>query len=344
MKVVQEIVATINGKNIEKYTIVNDNDVQVGLLTLGATWQEFLVPDGKGGHKNIIIGFDDPDEYGKNTLCAGQSIGRVAGRINHGQFKLDGKLMQLPQNENGNTLHGGPQGFHKQLWKASVETKCNQASVEMAYNAKESIDGFPGDMLVKVRFTLDNNNCFTIQYTGKNGGQATLFNPTNHVYFNLGERQDLTKHVFTLAADHYLETRDDLIPTGKLIDVSETAYDFRAGRNLGDAIKATGGFDDAFLVPASLDAPCGELKDEESGDAVKLYSDRSAWVAYSMVGIPDGIYPARDKGKMAKEFEAIALEAQFLPDAINHDGFGDIVLQANEEKTYTIAFEYYKDN
>ena len=88
MKVVQEIVATINGKNIEKYTIVNDNDVQVGLLTLGATWQEFLVPDGKGGHKNIIIGFDDPDEYGKNTLCAGQSIGRVAGRINHGQFKL----------------------------------------------------------------------------------------------------------------------------------------------------------------------------------------------------------------------------------------------------------------
>ncbi|SDP19437.1 aldose 1-epimerase [Streptococcus equinus] len=341
MKVVQEVIANIDGKDIEKYTIVNDNDVQVGLLTLGATWQEFLVPDGKGGHKNIIIGFDDPAEYGKNTLCAGQSIGRVVGRIGAGKCDIDGEDIQLPQNENGNTLHGGPQGFHKQLWKASVKTKCNQASVEMAYNAKESIDGFPGDMLVKVRFTLDNNNRFTIIYTGKNGGQATLFNPTNHVYFNLGECQDLTRHTFTLAADYHLETRNDLIPTGDLIDVAGTAYDFRIGQNLGDAINTTGGFDDAFLVAPSLDKPCGELKDEESGDSVRLYSDRNAWVAYSMVGIPDGIYPARDKGNMAKEFEAIALEAQFLPDAINHKGFGDIVLQANEEKSYVIAFEYH---
>lgn len=342
MKVVQEIVATINGKNIEKYTIVNDNDVQVGLLTLGATWQEFLVPDGKGGHKNIIIGFDDPAEYGKNTLCAGQSIGRVAGRINHGQFKLYGKLMQLPQNENGNTLHGGPQGFHKQIWQACVDLERNQISIVMTYNAKESVDGFPGDMLVTVRFTLDNKNRFTIQYTGKNGGQATLFNPTNHVYFNLGERQDLAHHTFTLAADCYLETRDDLVPTGKFIDVAGTAYDFQTGQNLGEAIADTGGLDDAFLVNASLDKPCGELKDEESGDSVHLYSDRDTWVVYSMGGIPEDIYPARDKGKMAKEFEALALEAQFLPDAINHDDFGDIVLPANTEKTYTIAFEYHK--
>ena len=96
------------------------------------------------------------------------------------------------------------------------------------------------------------------------------------------------------------------------------------------------------MVNASLDKPCGELKDEESGDSVHLYSDRDAWVVYSMGGIPEGIYPARDKGKMAKEFEALALEAQFLPDAINHDNFGDITLQANEEKSYTIAFEYHK--
>ena len=85
-----------------------------------------------------------------------------------------------------------------------------------------------------------------------------------------------------------------------------------------------------------------ELKDEESGDSVHLYSDRDTWVVYSMGGIPEDIYPARDKGKMAKEFEALALEAQFLPDAINNDGFGDIVLPANTEKTYTIAFEYHK--
>lgn len=342
MEVKQEIVETINGQKVEKYTIINDNGVQVGLLTLGATWQEFLVPDDKGGQKNLIIGFDKPSDYLKNPLCAGQSIGRVAGRINQGKVNLDGKEIQLPQNEKGNTLHGGPQGFHQQIWTALIESGQNALSVVMTYDAKEEIDHFPGDMQVEVRFTLDNANRFTIVYTGKNATKTTLFNPTNHVYFNLGNRQDLSQHTFTLAADRYLETRDDLIPTGKFIDVAGTAYDFQTWQNLGEAIADTGGLDDAFLVNASLDKPCGELKDEESGDSVHLYSDRDAWVVYSMGGIPEGIYPARDKGKMAKEFEALALEAQFLPDAINHDGFGDIVLPANTEKTYTIAFEYHK--
>ena len=103
-----------------------------------------------------------------------------------------------------------------------------------------------------------------------------------------------------------------------------------------------GGLDDAFLVNASLDKSCGELKDKESGDFIRLFSNRNAWVVYSMGGISEGIYPARDKGKMAKAFEGLALEAQMLPDAINHDNFEDIVLQANEEKSYTIAFGYHK--
>ena len=94
MEVKQEIVETINRQKIEKYTIINDNGVQVGLLTLGATWQEFLVPDDKGGQKNLIIGFDEPSDYLKNPLCAGQSIGRVAGRINQGKVNLDGKEIQ----------------------------------------------------------------------------------------------------------------------------------------------------------------------------------------------------------------------------------------------------------
>ena len=344
MEVRQEIVEIIAGQKIEKYTIINDNGLQIGLLTLGATWQEFLVPDGKGGQKNLIIGFDKPSDYLKNPLRAGQSIGRVAGRINHGKVNLEDKEIQLPQNEKGNTLHGGTQGFHRQIWKASVETSLNNLSVVMTYDAKAGIDHFPGDMQVEVRFTLDNAKRFTIVYTGKNATKTTLFNPTNHVYFNLGDRQDLSQHTFTLATDHYLETCVDLIPTGKILEVAGTVYDFRTGRNLGDTIAATGGLDDAFLVNASLDKPCGELKDEESGDSVHLYSDRDAWVVYSIGGIPEGIYPARDKGKMAKEFEALVLEAQFLPDAINHDNFGDVVLQTMRRNVTLLLLSIIKDN
>lgn len=342
MEVRQEIVDTINGQKIEKYTLINDNDIRVGLLTFGATWQEFLIPDGNGGHKNVIIGFDKPSVYVNDTLCAGQSIGRVAGRIDGGKAVINGEKIQLPQTEKGNCHHGGLQGFHQQVWKAFVEAGKNALTVVMVYDAKESVDQFPGDMQVEVRFTLDNANRFTIAYTGKNATKATLFNPTNHVYFNLGERQDLSQHTFTVEADTYLETRDDLVPTGKILNVDQTAYDFRKGQNLGEAIEKTGGLDDAFIVEGNLDTPCGVLKDEESGDSVSIYSNRNALVVYSMGGIPDNIYPARDKGAAAKEFEAVALEAQFLPDAINHDGFGDITLLPNEEKTYTIAFEYHR--
>jgi aldose 1-epimerase len=342
MEIKTQLVEEIDGKPVTKITLVNDQGVSASVLTLGATWQEFLVPTSSGEPKNLILGFDKPSDYFTNSLCAGQSIGRVAGRIDAGRFRLNGHDYQVPQNEKGNCLHGGPQGFHKQNWDYRLEETSDAVNVILTYSAKGEVDGFPGDMKIETKFTLDNANRFAITYTGKDTSQSTLFNPTNHVYFNLGERQDLTHHSFHLLSHQYLETRDDLVPTGKFLDVAGTAYDFRKGQNLGAAIAQIGGFDDAFVVEPSLVEPVGLLKDEESGDQLKLYSDRNAWVVYTMGGLPGGIYPARDKGQEAKEFEAVALEAQFLPDAINHDDFGDITLEPNTTKTYHIAFEYSK--
>ncbi|MDY4002498.1 MAG: aldose epimerase family protein [Streptococcus orisratti] len=340
MKIKTQLIETIASKAIHKITLVNDFGIEASFLTLGATWQEFLVPRANGGKKNLIIGFDQPSTYLTNGLCAGQSIGRVAGRIDSGRFEIDGKVFSVPQNEKGNCLHGGNQGFHKQVWDYDVEESKDKVTLIMTYEPKEALDGFPGDMKVEVRFSLDNANCLTITYKGSQASQPTLFNPTNHVYVNLSDRQDLTSHHLTLAADAYLETRDDLIPTGKQVDPTGTAYDFRNGQNLGQSLMKIGGYDDAFVVSPNMESPLGILKDQDSGDQLALYSDRNAWVIYTMGGISDGIFPSRDKGRAAKEFEAVALEAQFLPDAINHQGFGDIVLRPGQEKIYHIAFEY----
>lgn len=340
MKALARTIEVIDGKNIDQIKLMNDNGLVLSLLSLGATWQEFLVPSGEG-QKNLIIGFDKPSDYLKNGLCAGQSIGRVAGRIDGGSFSIGLEDYQVPQNEKGNCLHGGPQGFHKQIWDYEITSSSREVSVTFRYTAKEEVDGFPGDLDISITYTLKQDNQIYISFIGENASKPTLFNPTNHVYFNLTHDQDLNAHDLYLNSRIYLETRDDLVPTGQMIAVDDTHYDFRWAKNLGQAIADNNGFDTAFLTESSLDNVNGSLN-LGGNEGVNFYSDRNAWVIYTMGGIPGGIYPSRDNGLEAKEFEAIALEAQFLPDAINHEGFGDIVLQPGDKRTYTIRFDYFK--
>ncbi|MDO4635696.1 MAG: aldose epimerase family protein [Streptococcus sp.] len=340
MKALAKTIEVINGKNIDQIKLMNDNGITLSLLTLGATWQEFLVPSHEGV-RNIIIGFDKPSDYLKNGLCAGQSIGRVAGRIDNGTFTIDNDFIEVPKNENGNCLHGGPQGFHKQIWDYEITSDAREASVTFRYQAKEEVDGFPGNIDVSITYTLKQDNQIYISFIGENATKPTLFNPTNHVYFNLTDDQNLDAHDLYLNSRIYLETREDLVPTGQMIAVDETNYDFRWAKNLGQAIRDNGGFDTAFLTESSLDTVNGSLN-LNGKEGINFYSDRNSWVIYTMGGIPNDIYPSRDKGNEAKEFEGIALEAQFLPDAINHEGFGDIVLNPGDKKVYTIRFDYFK--
>ena len=341
MHIETRVVEVIDDKEVTQICLINDKGVEVKFLTLGATWQEFLVPDENGTKKNLILGFDKPSDYWNNSLCACQSIGRVAGRINGGKAIVGGQEIQLPQNEKGNCLHGGGQGFNKQIWDYKIHQQPGAVSVTMTYLAKEEVDGFPGDMTVAVTITLKNDNRLSIVYSGYDATKTTLFNPTNHVYFNLSHQQNLNSHRLVLHSDTYLQTRDDLIPTGEKISLAGTAYDFNQSRNLGEAIEATGGFDDAFLVEPSMISPILTLSDI-SGSSINMYSDRNAIVMYTMNSIDRGIYISKDRGKEAEVYEGVALEAQTLPDAINHDGFGDITLSPGETKSYHIVFEYLK--
>lgn len=340
MEIETQVVETIEGQPITQIRLMNDQDVEATFLTLGATWQSFLVPTATSEKKNLVLGFERPSDYLKNSLCAGQSIGRVAGRIDGGKAKVGGKEIQLPQNEKGNCLHGGFKGFHKQVWHYETYQDPDAVSVKMTYLAKEAVDGFPGDMTVEVNFTLDNTNKLDITYHAYNITADTLFNPTSHVYFNLSRHQHLKTQSLTLQSDAYLESREDVVPTGKVLAVEGTGYDFRTGQNLEQALERTGGLDDAFIVSPSLEVPQVTLKDTESGDCIKMYSDRNAFVVYTMNSVESGVYPSRDAGQQAKAYEAIALEAQTLPDAINHEGFGDIMIKQGNNVAYTISCLY----
>lgn len=327
---------------VTKVTLVNDNGVSISCLTMGATWQEFSVPQADGSKKNLLLSFDKPADYYANGLCTCQSIGRVAGRIKDGRFKLDGKEIQLPQNEKGNCLHGGAHGFNHTNWKYTTSRNDSSVSVIFQQKIRQAIDGFPGDILATVIYTLDNSNRVTIAYSALGGEVDTLFNPTCHVYFNLSNRQDLSTHSLQINSDGYLETDDELIPTGRVKDVEASPYDFRKMKNLQVAIAENHGFDDVFVVngPGKATMPIAVLRDDESGDQVTIDSDRNGLVMYTMHEIEPGIYFSRDNGKEAIGGEGIALEAQTLPDAINQANFGDIVLPRQGKKTYRIQFAY----
>lgn len=340
MAIDTKVVEEIDGKEVIQVRLRNRNGVTASFLTLGATWQEFLVPTEAGEEKNLLLGFDLPSDYGRNALYAAQTIGRVAGRIAKGQARIDGQVYQLPVNNNANCLHGGPEGFHKQIWDFELVESDTSSSVIFTYKAKQEVDGFPGDMDVVARFTLDDDNRLTMVFTGKNATETTLFNPTTHPYFNLSQYQDLRSHYLQVQADYVLETDDELIPSGAFCEVAGTPYDFREEQNLSAAISRNDGFDDAFVVNSGADNPVVVLRDEESGDQLSIYSERQGVVVYTMNSLEDGVFFARDKGLLGRAQEGVAIEPQHLPDAVNHEHFEQIFLSPNEEKSYEIVFVY----
>lgn len=342
MEIIKSVLDNFEGNIVTKITLINDNGVQASCLTMGATWQEFLVPNKKGDLTNLLLSFAETKDYYSNPLCVCQSIGRVAGRINNGSCILNGKQITLPKNNNGNTLHGGPNGFNALNWDYTVSETKNSVSAIFQTKITEQTDGFPGDMLATIIYTLDNQDCVTITYSALADDKDTLFNPTNHVYFNLSDRQDLATHSLKINSSQYLDLADDLIPTGRVHSVEDSPYDFQKFSNVKQAAQAVGGFDDAFVVnePGKANEPIAILRDNESGRQVTIDSCRNGLVMYSMAEIPSGIKFSRDNGKEAIGGEGLALEAQTLPDAINQENFGDIVLPKFSKKTYRISYKF----
>lgn len=342
MEIIKEFFENYQNHKVTKITLQNDHNVAISCLSMGATWYEFLVPNKNGSKKNLIMNFAHCRDYYANGLCCCQSIGRVAGRIKKGQFILNGKKVQVPTNENGNTLHGGNQGFRFQNWAVSTSQTEDSVSVIFRKNVREENDGFPGDFEASIIYTLDNQNQVKISEKAINGAQATLFNPTIHAYFNLSDMSNLTSHEIKINSQKYLQLDSELIPTGKMLSVANTPYDFRDFKNLATAISDNAGFDDAFVIagPEKENKEIAILREKESRCQIRITSESNGLVMYTMSQEQPGVKFVRDQGIVAQPSEAVALEAQMLPDAINNAGFGNIVLPANGTKIHNITFTF----
>lgn len=322
-----------------QYTVDNGNGYSFSCLNFGATFTSLTMPDKDGNISNVLLGFNNPQDYLiDQKYFFGKAIGRVGGRIKDGAFQYNNEFIQLPQNEGNNTLHGGSNGFHNLWWDVSEL----ENGIELTKTIVSETDSFPAELKTSISYTWISGNQLQIQFTGENQSEvATLFNPTTHNYFNLNNDKldGLKNHELRIQAAERLELDINLIPTGKMLPVADTAYDFNEASNLVEKlkdVKQTGvsGFDDPYKV---TDSKAALLRNVENGRKISIHSDRNGLIFYSL-NVTESKVIVNNEHSLSPHM-AIALEPQTLPGATHHPHLGNIILDAGEKKTYQIVYE-----
>ena len=338
---------TPDNKDIKLYTMTNANGIKVQLSDIGAGIVSIMAPDRDGHLDDIVLGYPNPLDYYGDGPCAGKVPGRFANRIANGRFKIDDKEYQLELNtgDGKHHLHGGSIGFANQKWASRIEGE----SVVFTYLSADGEAGYPGEMVAKVRYTLNDDNELNLRL-GAWTTADTIVNLTNHTYFNLkGEGNgDILDHRLKLSASRYLPATNELITTGEMAFVAGTPMDFTEGKPIGRDIKESfpdlihgKGYDSCWVInDIEKDKLClaAELSHEGTGRMVRLYTTQPGIQVYTgnwLSGCPTG-----KNGHVYHDYEGVALECQALPDSPNKPNFPNTVLHPGEEYKEIIIFKF----
>ena len=269
-----------------------------------------LVPDRGGRLANVVLGFETPEEYAANPRYLGAIVGRCANRIAKAQFVLDGKTYRLAANKGPNHLHGGITGFDKRVWRAA----CDTASLELRYLSPDGEEGYPGNLDVRVTYTLTDDNALIVEYFATTD-KATPVNLTQHSYFNLAGAGNVTDHLLQIDAEAITAVDQDLIPTGVLEPVAGTPFDFRTLTPIG--ARRGGNYDHNFVLNRGV-------------RVVEPKSGRTLDVQTSEPGMQ--FYTGYSRG--------LCLETQHFPDSPNQPSFPSTILRPGTEYRSRTAFTF----
>ncbi|MFP7446487.1 aldose epimerase family protein [Bacillus sp. MMSF_3328] len=335
MKAVREKFAELDGRTVSIFTLVNRQGMEVSCLDYGCIITKILVPDRDGRMENVVLGFDTLEEYQQHSPYFGAVCGRHAGRIAGGEFELNGKTYKLAKNNGGNNLHGGVEGFDKKLWDAEMSERPGSASVIFRYVSRDGEEGYPGNLEMQVTYTLNDRNELEISYEGISD-QDTVVNLTNHSYFNLSGdlKRDILDHELILKSERFAELDEALLPTGELLSVNDTVFDFTEGRKVSEGknsddtqnIFAGSGYDHPFLLTENKNEEIS-LYDAESGRLLVVETDQPAVVVYTGNQLEENF---SIRGIPSRNHLGMCLETQGLPDAVHHTNFPSSVLRKGE--------------
>lgn len=342
MQIIKTPYGKVNGKEVSLFTLVNQAGMTVKVINYGGIITSILVPDQKGKTADVVLGFNNLDEYLQENPFIGALIGRYGNRIANGRFVLNGQEYRLAVNDGAHHLHGGVVGFHKVIWQAKEVQKEDSIGVELTYLAEDGEEGYPGNMSITVTYLLTKESELVINYMATTD-QPTVVNLTQHSYFNLqGEGcGDILDHEIMIKASHYTEVDEGLIPTGKLIPVQGSAFDFTTSKRIGVDLRKLGvGYDHNYV----LDHPQAEL-----GLAVKVCEPRSGRVLEVFTTEPgmqfytgnflDGTLTGKSGSKYTKH-SGFCLETQHFPDSPNHPEFPSTTLNPGEVYKQTTIYKF----
>lgn len=317
----------------KEFILLNDFNMQVNVLNFGGIITKLFVPDKYNRAENVVLGYKNYKDYEMNPNYFGAIIGPVAGRIKHGTFTLNGKTYRLEPNDGKHLLHSGRAGFHQVIWDVEPFQRKDRVGIILRHTLNEEI--FPGNIQVEVAYTLTNSNELILNDQAKCSND-TIFTMTNHSYFNLSGnlKETIHNHYVTFESDSILELDEALIPTGNLMNVTKTTFDFRHGRKLGDGLTsdhpqhiiASSGYDHYFIFNQK-DENIVNVLEPNSGRKLTITTDDPGMVMYTANTLDDNS-PLFER--YSEKYLGVCFETQAPPASLIYEWLPTIVLKKGE--------------
>ncbi len=339
---------TKEGVAVDLYTLTNHHGMVAKVMTYGATLTELHVEDASGKPVNIVLGYDRLEPYLAGTPYFGATVGRVGNRIARAEFTLDGKTYKLAANDGPNHLHGGVKGFDKVVWRAEEVKSPTGPAVKFTYRSPDGEEGYPGTLDVSVTYTLTDANELRIDYRAV-ADKPTPINLTNHSYFNLaGDGSgDILGHIVTIAADKMTKVDERLIPTGEIVPVKGTPWDFDTPTAIGARIKQVPGgppvgYDHNYVLRKTdakgLPELAARVVEPKSGRTMEVLTTEPGMQFYTG-NFLDGSLKNRN-GVPYTQYSAFCMETQHFPDSVHHPAFPSTILRPGSEYTSTTIYRF----
>jgi len=317
------------GQEIALFRISNASGAYAELTNIGASIVSVVVPDKKGILSNVVLRYNKLEDYLTDTFYLGGTIGRISNRISDACFTMDGRVYHLDKNDGKNSNHGGYNGLNKKIFNYHI----NNESVTFHTESPDREGGFPGNLKLRVTYSFSDNNDLQIEYKAISD-KRTPVHFTNHAYFNLsGTKNTILDNQLKVNAEGYLETDNEFLPTGQILDIKNSAFDFtdyKAIHEMASLKKDNLEGYNAYFIKKDNKEALGSVKDITSGRVLDVYSTMPGILFYTGDFLSNQFLP----------FQGLCMEAQYYPDAMNHTDFASNILEPNEEKTDIITYSF----
>ena len=336
----------VNDAQTDLYTLKNKAGMEVCITNFGGRIVSIMVPDKNGEMKDVVLGFDSIADYINVPSDFGASIGRYANRINQGKMVLDGDTIQLPKNNFGHCLHGGPKGWQYQVYEANP---IDETTLELTRFSPDGDANFPGNLTAKVLFKLTDDNAIDIKYSATTD-KKTVINMTNHSYFNLSGNPSkaATDHILYVNADNYTPVDRTYMTTGEIVPVKDTPMDFTTPKAVGRDItnfdfiqlKYGNGYDHNWVLNTNGDVKqlAAKLTSPESGISLEVYTDEPGIQVYTG-NFLDGTAKGK-KGIVYNQRASVCLETQHYPDSPNKPQWPSVILEPGQTYNSECIFKF----